>query len=89
VLILGSGAVCSITALIAICEGRASRWPSSDPTYVVDDVVHYCVTNMPGAAERTLSNVKAPFVLTIADKGYAPALMADPCVTGAISMTGM
>jgi alanine dehydrogenase len=47
------------------------------------------VTNMPGAAERTLSSVKAPFVLTIADKGYAPALMADPCVTGAISMTGM
>jgi hypothetical protein len=44
---------------------------------------------MPGAAERTLSSVKAPFVLTIADKGYAPALMADPCVTGAISMTGM
>jgi alanine dehydrogenase len=53
----------------------------SEPTYVVDEVVHYCVTNMPGAVARTstfaLSNVTAPFVLAIADKGYARALMAD------------
>jgi len=54
----------------------------SDPTYIVDDVVHYCVANMPGAVARTstfaLSNVTAPFVLAIADHGYARALMADP-----------
>jgi alanine dehydrogenase len=54
----------------------------SHPTYVVDGVVHYCVTNMPGAVARTstfaLSNVTAPFVLAIADKGYARALMSDP-----------
>jgi alanine dehydrogenase len=53
----------------------------SDPTYIVDQVVHYCVTNMPGAVARTstfaLSNVTAPFVLKIADKGVARALMAD------------
>ena len=56
----------------------------SEPTYVVDDVVHYCVTNMPGAVARTstfaLSNVTAPFVLALADNGYARALMADPCL---------
>jgi alanine dehydrogenase len=54
----------------------------SHPTYIVDGVVHYCVTNMPGAVARTstfaLSNVTAPFVLEIADKGYARALMANP-----------
>jgi alanine dehydrogenase len=54
----------------------------SAPTYIVDEVVHYCVTNMPGAVARTstfaLSNVTAPFVLAIADKGYARALMAHP-----------
>ena len=53
----------------------------SHPTYVVDGVVHYCVPNMPGAVARTstfsLSNVTAPFVLAIADKGYARALRED------------
>ena len=53
----------------------------SHPTYIVDGVVHYCVTNMPGAVARSstfaLSNVTAPFVLAIADKGYARALMED------------
>jgi len=62
----------------------------SDPTYIVDDVVHYCVTNMPGAVARTsafaLSNVTAPFVLAIADRGYAPALMADPCLRDGLNI---
>jgi alanine dehydrogenase len=50
----------------------------SHPTYIVDGVVHYCVTNMPGAVARTstfaLSNVTAPFVFEIADKGAVCAL---------------
>ena len=54
----------------------------SEPTYIVDGIVHYCVTNMPGAVARTstfaLSNVTTPFVLALADKGYAHALMSDP-----------
>jgi alanine dehydrogenase len=54
----------------------------SHPTYVVDEVVHYCVANMPGAVARTstfaLSNVTAPWVLMIADKGVARALSAHP-----------
>jgi alanine dehydrogenase len=48
---------------------------------VVDDVVHYCVTNMPGAVARTstfaLNNVTLPFVLALADKGYRRALGED------------
>jgi alanine dehydrogenase len=54
----------------------------SNPTYVVDGVVHYCVTNMPGAVARTstfaLNNATLPFTLAIADKGYRGAMQADP-----------
>ena len=54
----------------------------ADPTYVVDDVVHYCVANMPGAVPRTstfaLNNATLPHVLTLADKGYLQALKDDP-----------
>jgi alanine dehydrogenase len=53
----------------------------SDPTYVVDGVVHYCVTNMPGAVARTstfaLNNATLPFTLALADNGYAAAMTAD------------
>lgn len=53
----------------------------SQPTYVVDGVVHYCVTNMPGAVARTstfaINNVTLPFVLALADQGTAGALAAD------------
>jgi alanine dehydrogenase len=48
---------------------------------VVDDVVHYCVANMPGAVPKTstyaLNNVTLPFALAIADKGYKQALADD------------
>ena len=53
----------------------------ADPTYVDDDVVHYCVTNMPGAVPRTstyaLNNATLPFVLALADKGWKRALADD------------
>jgi alanine dehydrogenase len=54
----------------------------ADPTYIVDGVVHYCVTNMPGAVPRTstyaLNNATLPFVLALADKGWKRALADDP-----------
>ena len=53
-----------------------------DPVYIVDDVVHYCVTNMPGGVPRTsaqaLNNATLPFVLAIADKGWREAMAEDP-----------
>jgi alanine dehydrogenase len=53
----------------------------AEPTYVVDDVVHYCVTNMPGAVPRTstfaLTNATLPFVKDLANKGWRDALSAD------------
>ena len=53
----------------------------AEPTYIVDDVVHYCVANMPGGVPRTstyaLNNVTLPHVITLANKGYRNALMED------------
>jgi alanine dehydrogenase len=50
----------------------------SKPTYMIDDVVHYCVTNMPGAVGRTstyaLTNVTLPYVLQLAKKGFQKAI---------------
>ncbi len=54
----------------------------AQPTYTVDDVVHYCVANMPGGVPRTstfaLNNATLPYVLALADKGYKRALSDDP-----------
>lgn len=54
----------------------------SDPTYLVDDVVHYGVTNMPGAVPRTstyaLSNATLPYALRLADMGFEEAVKNDP-----------
>ncbi len=76
----------SVVVDIAIDQGgcfETSRPTThADPTYVVDDVVHYCVTNMPGAVPRTstyaLNNATLPFVLALADKGWKRALAEDP-----------
>jgi alanine dehydrogenase len=70
---------------ISIDQGgcfETSRPTSHDaPTFVVDGVVHYCVTNMPGAVARTssvaLNNATLPYALTLADKGYRRALHED------------
>jgi alanine dehydrogenase len=53
-----------------------------NPTYIIDGVVHYCVSNMPGAVPRTstfaLNNATLPFVLALANQGYKKALNQDP-----------
>ena len=55
------------------CVETSRPTTHQQPTYMVDDVVHYCVTNMPGAVGRTstfaLCNVTLPWVCTLADKG--------------------
>ena len=53
----------------------------AEPTYIVSDVVHYCVTNMPGAVARTsafaLNNATLPFVLALANYGWKKAMMLN------------
>lgn len=75
----------SVVVDVAIDQGgcfETSRPTTHDePTYVVDDVIHYCVANMPGGVPRTstfaLNNATLPFVLALADKGWKKALADD------------
>jgi alanine dehydrogenase len=76
----------SVLVDIAIDQGgcfETSRPTThSAPTYVEEGVVHYCVTNMPGAVARTstyaLTNATLPFVLAVAGKGWRQAMLDDP-----------
>jgi alanine dehydrogenase len=59
------------------CFETSKATTHADPTYIVDDVVHYCVANMPGAVARTstfaLNNATLPFALELANKGWRQA----------------
>ncbi|MDH3597354.1 MAG: alanine dehydrogenase [Rhodospirillales bacterium] len=74
------------------CFETSRATTHSDPTYVVDDVVHYCVANMPGAVARTstfaLNNVTLPFTLALASKGYKQALDDDPHLREGLNVHG-
>ena len=63
------------------CVETSKPTTHADPTYIVDDVVHYCVANMPGGVPRTstlaLNNATIPFLLSLADKGCEKALTED------------
>jgi len=63
------------------CFETSKPTTHSDPTFVVDGIVHYCVANMPGAVSRTsafaLNNATLPFTLALANKGYRKALQDD------------
>jgi alanine dehydrogenase len=64
------------------CVETSRPTTHADPTYTVDGVVHYCVTNMPGAVPRTstyaLNNATLPHVLALAQYGAREALRRDP-----------
>jgi alanine dehydrogenase len=64
------------------CFETSKATTHADPIYIVDDIVHYCVANMPGGVARTstfaLNNVTLPFAVQIANKGYKQALADDP-----------
>ena len=63
------------------CAETSKATTHANPTYIVDEVVHYCVANMPGAVARTstfaLNNATLPFLLALADKGPMKAMAAD------------
>jgi len=63
------------------CFATSHATTHADPTYIVDDVVHYCVANMPGAVPRTstfaLNNATLPYIISIANNGYKAALEKD------------
>ncbi|MEM7084080.1 MAG: alanine dehydrogenase [Pseudomonadota bacterium] len=75
----------SVVADVAIDQGgcleTARATTHSDPTFIIDDVVHYCVANMPGAVPRTssyaLNNATLPYALKLANLGWQAALRND------------
>jgi alanine dehydrogenase len=64
------------------CFETSKPTTHADPTYIVDEVVHYCVANMPGGLARTstaaLNNATLPFVLQLANNGARAAMIANP-----------
>ena len=72
------------------CVETSRPTTHSEPTFIVDDVVHYCVTNMPGAVGRTstfaLCNVTLPWVLQLANLGVRPALGKSAPLTAALNI---
>jgi len=63
------------------CVETSKPTTHANPTYIVDDIVHYCVANMPGGVPRTstlaLNKATIPFLAKLADKGYEKALKED------------
>jgi alanine dehydrogenase len=63
------------------CFETSHATTHNDPVYSVDDVIHYCVANMPGAVPMTsaqaLNNAVLPYALALADKGWKRALRED------------
>lgn len=72
------------------CFETSKATTHSEPTYVVDGIVHYCVANMPGAVARTstyaLNNVTLPHALKIADLGWKKALGANPHLAAGLNV---
>jgi alanine dehydrogenase len=64
------------------CFETSKATTHQDPVYIIDDVVHYCVANMPGGVARTstmaLNNATLPFGLALANKGPKQAMLDDP-----------
>ncbi|MFP6777031.1 MAG: alanine dehydrogenase, partial [Alphaproteobacteria bacterium] len=72
------------------CFETSKPTTHADPTYKVDNVIHYCVANMPGAVARTstlaLSNATLPFVIALANQGYRQALLDDPHLANGLNV---
>ena len=64
------------------CVETSKPTTHADPTYIVDDIVHYCVANMPGGVPRTstlaLNKATLPFLSKLAKDSYKKALTNDP-----------
>ena len=86
----------SVLVDVAIDQGGcfATSHPTThtEPTYVIDGIVHYCVANMPGAvpatSTRALTNVTLPYIRKLADLGVEVALKADPGLALGLNVAG-
>lgn len=73
------------------CFETSKPTTHSNPTYIVDNVVHYCVANMPGACARSatqaLTNATFPYAIRIANEGYKKALGDDPLLAQGLNIS--
>jgi alanine dehydrogenase len=74
------------------CAETSRPTTHSDPIYVVDGIVHYCVANMPGAvpitSTKALTNVTLPYVEAIAERGLTQAVARDPALARGVNVLG-
>ena len=81
--------VCDVAIDQGGCFETSHATTHSDPVYLVDGVVHYCVANMPGAVPITstmaLTNVTLPYVEAIANLGVRAAVSADPALARGVN----
>lgn len=72
------------------CVETSRPTTHSNPIFVVDGIIHYCVSNMPGAVPRTstyaLSNATLPYVVKIANMGAEAAIKADPSLAKGVNV---
>src|SRR4029077_14631915 len=72
------------------CVETSRPTTHSKPTYIEEDVVHYCVTNMPGAVGRTstyaLTNVTLPYVIQLAEKGAGGGARENPALAQGVNV---
>ncbi len=72
------------------CAETSRPTTHAEPTYIVDDIVHYCVTNIPGAVPRTstlaLTHATLPFIRALADQGLDRAIATDPHLANGINV---
>lgn len=72
------------------CFETSKPTTHSEPVFTVDNIIHYCVANMPGAVSRTsafaLNNATLPFTLALANKGYKQALQDDPHLANGLNV---
>ena len=74
------------------CVETSHATTHSDPVYVVDEVIHYCVANMPGGVPITSTkaptNATLPYVEAIASQGLEAAVEADPSLASGVNVLG-
>ncbi|MCP4133057.1 MAG: alanine dehydrogenase [bacterium] len=72
------------------CAETSKPTTHEDPTFIVDNIVHYCVANMPGAVPRTstfaLTNATLPYALDLANKGVEKALSEDAALAKGLNV---
>ncbi len=73
------------------CIETSKPTTHTDPIYIVDGIIHYCVANMPGAVAHTstfaLTNATFPYVLKLANHGYEETIKKDPALAKGVNVT--